>query len=182
MKKWETSGITPRLPLVVPIGDEVITGRDIKSIFGYYHSRREAAGERFQPGWEQEVWQALQARYPKWVRPTHVGGTGGVTVNSALSFVRFMAKRIFDRSLVSEGEAQRRASICWQCPMREYVLGCTKCKAFLETQVSPPRHIDAPEACGACLCYLPLKVWIPREQLGPAEEFSFWEGCWMREP
>lgn len=104
----------------------------------------------------------------------------GVSVAAALSFMKFMAKRVTDKSLVSPGLAKSRAKACWSCPKRAPVLGCHICKDALQLTVKPPEQVDAPEACAACGCYLKLKVWIKRSHLGSAEAFPFDSACWMR--
>lgn len=186
---FEFTGLKP-LRLEVPIDGQIFTGGAGKDIFTGYRKWVERTGARVAPGWQEKVWLAIEEKYPRYVTRTLTPAPPGVSIPTAVSFVQFLARRLFDKSLVDEAEARRRASICMSCPFKQPILGCVICKDALESTIKPPVQLreglappaEVPPACGQCGCYLPLKVWAPRRQLGAAEEFPFWGECWMHEP
>lgn len=184
MPRWEMSPLRPPFIDVVIEGQR-FQGREMKNIHYLYLAWLESQGRRLEPGGEDVVWQAVKDTYPGFIiKYPDPYKTTSITVNAAWSFILFIAKRMKNKSLVDPLEAQRRANICIECPKKSAVMGCGFCKAALKLMVSPPRALDpkAPEACGACGCWLPGKVWVPRDALGSEEDFPYWESCWMREP
>lgn len=180
MSKWEIVGIKPKR-WTCDIDGQHFEGPDVKTIFNAYRWWVRDSDQRLQPGWEERVWESIAANHPRAIHKTPQKASGGVSITSAVSFIKFMTKRLTNRSLVAPAEAHRRAAICSNCPMREPILSCSICRDALKLSVSPPEAVSAPEACGACLCYLKLKVWVPRDQLGSADDFPYSGMCWMRE-
>jgi hypothetical protein len=179
--KWTTNGPVPS-KFSVTVEGVRLSGKTTGQLFNQFRRHYDQNDLRLPINWESFVWTALAAAYPKHVKRAPGGAKRRlVSVGSALNFLRFMAKRVVDSSLVAPQEAHRRASICRGCPLRSSVAGCSTCKDALKLTIHPPEKVDAPEACGACGCYLPLKVWVPRDQLGSADAFPFWSGCWMKE-
>jgi len=178
---WETGGPVPRR-LSISIDGLRLEAVDVKGVMRAYREAVARAGGMLRPGWEGEVWSALAESHPRYVRKIPGPGPPTASLATAKSFVNFMLKRLTNRSLVSEEEARRRAEVCFICPLAQPILGCSSCKDVLALTVVPPVRVEAPEACGACGCYLPLKIWIPRAQLGDASAFPFDSVCWMREP
>jgi hypothetical protein len=177
---WTTGGPSPRI-YRVEIDGMVFESRNHNHIFTKYRSWIESKGERVPINWEEVVWKALKSSYPKHIIRGKKNGSPGVSVATAASFLAFMAKRMRKRALVAPEEAKRRAAICSECPMKSAVLGCSICKDALQLFVKPPEKVVSPQACMACGCYLPVKVWVPRNQLGPTEDHPYDEGCWMRD-
>lgn len=70
--------------------------------------------------------------------------------------------------LVSQEEANRRAEICYRCPLRsQMTLPCSRCVSALENVVGwITQHRSTPfdeklSACGICKCFLSASVWLP---------------------
>jgi hypothetical protein len=178
---YSTGGPVPR-EFDVEIDGMCFRSRTITGIFDQYVRSYDRRGIRLPADWEDWVWSHLAARYPKHVK--RVPGASkrrSVSVRSALNFIRFLGKRLTDKRLVAPEEARRRAAICASCPMATHVSGCAICKDVLQLAVHPPEVVSVPEACSACGCHIPLKVWVPRDLLGSADDFDYWESCWMRE-
>lgn len=181
MSKWQALGPVPRQYEAVIRGAR-FTGPTPRHIIDAWARALEGMGSRLVPDWEDEVWHALSKSHPKHIkRAPGKPKREGVSVAAAMSFAKFMARRVTDQTLVAPEEARRRAAICTRCPKWAPVLGCSACKEGLKLTIRPPEDVSAPPACAACGCWLPLKVWIPRRQLGSASEFPYDEGCWMRE-
>ncbi len=156
------------------------TGPSPRHIIDAWARALEGMGARLVPNWEDEAWEALALAHPKHIK--RIPGTrrkAGVSVAAAMSFMKFMAKRMIDQTLVPADEARRRAAICTRCPSWAPVIGCAACKEALELTIHPPEAVAVPPACGACGCWLPCKIWVPRAQLGEAQAFPYWEECWM---
>lgn len=180
--RYSLGGPVPR-KFEIEVGGIKLESRVVSGLMNQYRLYHDQNGLRLPSDWEDQVWKALAAAYPKYVkRMPGASETRSVSIGSALNFIRFMAKRVTDKSLVAAPEAHRRAAICMSCPLRRDVSGCHICKDALQLTIHPPEAVEAPEACGACKCYMPLKVWVPREQLGSADAFPFTATCWMREP
>jgi hypothetical protein len=108
-----------------------------------------------------------------------------------------MQHRINGAELVSQEEANRRAEICYRCPMRaQMTLPCSRCTGVLENIVnvitgSHGTPFDEKlSACSVCKCYISASVWMPldtqcigvtdeqREKFGFAKEFfNCWKTC-----
>ena len=180
--KWQASGPVPR-KFEIEVDGIKLESRVITGLLSQYRLFHDKNGMRLPTDWEERVWAALATAYPGHVRRSPGGAQRRyVSIGSALNFIRFMTKRLSNRSLVAPEEARRRAAICGPCRLSRRVSGCSVCKDALSLTVTPPEAVAAPEACLACGCYMPLKIWIPREQLGSADEYPFDESCWMREP
>ncbi len=178
--KWTTGGACPRI-YKAEIDGKVFESSNYNRIFTAYRVWVESGGGRLSLGWEEKVWEALKKSHPKhFIRPKQEASPG-VSVATASSFLTFMAKRMLNRALVAPEEARRRAAICERCPMKSPVLGCSVCKDALQLFVKPPEKVVSPQACMACGCYLPLKIWVLRNQLGSSEDHPFWQECWMRD-
>ena len=180
--KWQTGGPVPRI-FNITVNGVFLSSRTIPELFRQFSTHHDRNDLRLPIGWEDLVWSALAVAYPKHVK--RLPGESGlrmVSVPAALNFIRFLAKRISDRSLVSPEAARRRAAVCSACPMAGPVAGCSVCKDALGLTVRPPEKVEVAEGCSACGCYLPLKIWVPRDQLGDAGAFPFDPGCWMLSP
>lgn len=160
----------------------------VKELFKAYSWTYCQKGERLNPGWELPVWEALAKKYPRHVRwrgPESLkkASPSSLKLVSAVSFLKFAAKHLMDRRLVSAAEAHRRAAICAECPLKSSIGGCPVCKDSLKAIVkNPPEKTVAPEGCLACNCYMPVKVWIRMDQLAPSRDHYQWApDCWMLE-
>ena len=182
MAKWELTGLRPTW-IEVEVEGLRCCGREVKDVQASYRDQVLAGGGRLVPGDEDKVWQAIKDAYPRFVIKHKKPGKPGVSIPAAWAFIRYLEKRMKNKGLVDSEVAKRRAAICSACSLRSSVLGCSVCKHALGLFVKPPETLDkqCPQACQACGCYLPLKVWVPREVLGPAEEFEFSAECWMRQ-
>lgn len=179
--KFSTGGPVPR-EFDITVDGKRYRSRTISGIFDQYARSHDRSGTRLPLDWEDLVWSHLAAAYPKHVkRAPGAAKRRSVSMRQALNFIRFLAKRVTDKRLVASEEARRRASICSACPMASRVSGCSVCKDALQLTIHPPEEVEAPEACGACGCYLPLKVWLPLDQLGSADDFDYAPSCWMRD-
>ena len=102
---WSTSPCRPHEPLEVVFRGRTYTGW-VSDIFRLAIARAEAEGERLEIGWEDELWSALQKKYPRYINSeTVVDPPPVLSISSALSFIKFVARRGFDRSVVSTQEA-----------------------------------------------------------------------------
>jgi hypothetical protein len=183
MPTWELSPLRPAY-IEVTIEGQMFRGRQVKNIRQAYLGWLSSQGRRLEPGGEDVMWEALKEAYPEFIiKYPDRKPILSISINAAWSFIEFIRKRMGDKSLVDPSEAQRRANICLECPMKSEVMGCGMCKQALRFFVDPPKTLDPrpPEACGACGCWLPGKVWVPREALGSEKDFPYSETCWMRE-
>ena len=177
--KWTTGGPVPR-KFDITVDDLRLIDKTISGLSVQYRRHYDQNGLRLPVDWEDRIWTVLASTYPRHVkRAPGVAKRRSVSIGSALNFIRFLAKRVTDKSLVPPQEAHRRASICRACPMATNVSGCHICKDALVWTVHPPEAVVAPEACSACGCYLPLKIWVPRSQLGDVSAFDIDPKCWM---
>lgn len=183
---WELSSLGPNKVVVVIRGVE-FHGAKPAHIFNAFRQHLASTQDGWLPEhWEQEVWEALAAAYPRWIRRVPGAAPPGVGLHQALSFVQYVIRQGLSRQLVTKELALERAETCFQCPKASPILGCIKCMQALQLAMPHiPEKIATPTACGACGCALELKVWLPRKVLGPATAFPFWPGdkdtrpCWM---
>ena len=182
MQQWEMTGLRPSW-IEVEINGRKYSGRQVKNIQAAFRDDVVASGGRVLPGDEDRVWQAIKDAYPRFIIKKKKKGNGGISIPAAWSFIRFIERRMRNKGLVTPQEARRRAEICSGCPQRSAVLGCSVCKHALQLFIKPPEDLERgmPQGCQACGCYLPLKVWVPREVLGSADGFDYHPSCWMRE-
>lgn len=182
---WTTGAIRPKNPLEIEFGGRVYKGwvsdifRAIIKISGY-------AGEQLEQGWEQEVWQKLHEKYPKFIiKKEDAPPPPQVSVSTIVSFIQFMSRRGWDKTVVSEEEAKARADKCGECPLAGPMTGCTRCRAAARAMIHVPDTVKLPpdkSGCTVCGCFNELKIWIPRDQLEDHPEWEWWDRCWMREP
>ncbi len=182
MPKWSVTGLRPQ-QVEVEIEQIRFVGRNIKEIHAMFRKWKIETGGHLGPGDEDLVWEALKRAYPRYIVKSKKPGKPGLSVGAAWSFIRYVERRMKNKGLVDPLEAQRRADICSACPMKTTVVGCGACVSALKLFIRPPSQLlpPPPKACSACGCVLNLKVWVPREVLGPAEEFEYDSVCWMRE-
>ena len=189
--KWYTGPLRPATPLEVTFRGHSYKGW-VSDLFRAVMSRAEAGGERLEGGWEEKLWMALQKKYPNYIQSeTIVDAPPTLSISSALSFIRFVAKRGFDRSVVSTQEADRRAEICARCPKAGVLVGCGMCREAVRAVAGAPRkEYDFGEdeigmrkvGCSACGCFLEVKVWMPEKYLEEeVDKHDWWEKCWMRD-
>lgn len=176
---WSAQGPVPR-KYSVQLNGELFESRTLSGVFNQLAALKSKRGEVLGPNWEEPLWEELQKVYPSHIKKNREKGISGVSIPSALSFLRFMLKRARNRKLVSLEVAERRAAVCLKCPMRRNIVGCHICKDALKWAGALPIDIDIPEGCGACGCWLRGKVQFPRDILGDSDAFPYWEKCWMR--
>lgn len=180
MANYQYNGPVPR-EFLIEVEGKAFRARTISELISEYVKWKNSTDVRIGPDYDEPVWQALKKAYPRNVSVEKKKASGGGSLVAAIGFIRFMTRRMANRSLVSTEEARRRADICFSCPLKQPILACPVCKDALKLTISPPDEVPAPVSCGACGCFLPLKIWAPRDQLGEASAFPFWESCWMRE-
>lgn len=94
----------------------------------------------------------------------------------------FSTLSAWDGTFVDQGEAERRASICIQCPMNVTVAGCKGCSGVLKwakeklggNTTSKDRAL---ESCRICGCFNSVSVWVPLEAQN-VEGLEFPVHCW----
>jgi len=187
--KWKTGSKRPAHPLEIEINGHRYKGW-VNEIFKQYIRRAGALGERLPHSWEDIVWSKLHEKYPHYIIfESPKSSSAQVSVATVTSFINFVRNRGFNREVVSTQEAERRAEICRNCPMKATMTGCPSCKAAVRAIAGTPKKdfdygdIDGKpvKACGACGCYLDVKVWIPMEFLVEEKERHEWpEFCWMQ--
>lgn len=193
--KWRLTTLQPSSWNISVDGVE-IESRTSSGLFTRYASMIAEDGRRLDEDWRERVWMAMKDKHPQAV--TQESGRGRVMLDIPTmgAFLKFLKNRITKKMVpVSVELAVKRAKVCLSCPLHEQVAGCTVCKVALKSVVKlpeqsrqdllrklgPERQRFQESGCRACLCYLPVKVFLPRELLGPAEAFSFSEECWMRQ-
>ncbi len=176
---WSTEGPTPR-KFQITVDGHQLSAITVKQIFEQYRRAVESAGGRVMPQWEDRIWIALQKAYPRHIHKSGKPASPGLSLSGAVSYLKFVIRRGWDKKLVDPALAEKRAAICRECPMRKPVLSCPTCKDALQPFVNQPYTLDIPDGCGACGCWLPAKAWLARELLGKADAFPFWSKCWMR--
>lgn len=108
-------------------------------------------------------------------------------------FLKCTWQAILARRFVGRDEAVRRFDICMGCPMRAATPGgCAGCydllrkaNTVMESKGALTVAADADgvtrDACSACWCLIPLKVWLRNDTLDKCEgekKPPYWEGCW----
>lgn len=76
---------------------------------------------------------------------------------------------------VPNAEAQRRAAICLACPLNQnqqkgMAFAAIQFRRYVASKNQANLHIEGEEnlkVCVGCQCYLPLKCWIPMENITP---------------
>lgn len=98
----------------------------------------------------------------------------------------------YGRKHVDVGLAEKRASICVQCPRNQPIQGCTTCNlgAVREAVVKivggrKTKHDSLLNACAICGCSLRAKIHLPiellKEYLTPEKLAQFPQWCWVKE-
>lgn len=178
---WETTSLKPQI-IEVEFEGKIHKGRNLKAIFSSVHDEYIRQARIAPPGWEEDVWVALREKYPRYILKRVRKDSRAISVASVTAFVNYLISRGFSKKLVSTQEAQRRADICAQCPAKTHIVGCKICKNALKMTVKPPVKIQAPEGCSVCNCYIPLKIWIPKEHLQDSkDQFDFPDNCWIHD-
>ena len=108
-------------------------------------------------------------------------------------FLKTVWQAILDRKFVVREEALRRVDVCHGCPLRTTMPGgCSGCYTLLKKAEALLRKngaIEIPadddgfvrDVCGACGCFIPLKVVLENGTLDNAEggkRPAYWAGCW----
>lgn len=89
------------------------------------------------------------------------------------------------REVVSEKEAQRRASICFTCPLNQRSEGCLPCSilyGMIEKAIPKHRQIEGLEICSSCKCSLKAKVHLPMnviEESNRGRDIQPVAWCWQ---
>lgn len=181
MSNWNISSLKP-LKMEIDIDGIPFKGRTIRSLIESYGKYLSETSSELPSDWEQRVFMALSERYPEYVNRK---GSRPAKARSFLSlfamstFINFVRKRLIDKSLVDRQTAIDRTEICKLCPMASNKVGCQPCRAVLESMVKVPEIISGPIGCLACGCYIPLKVWIPSNQLLTLGKYPYPDSCWM---
>lgn len=113
-------------------------------------------------------------------------------IDIARGTVTIAAFKLSGDPLVSQAEADRRASVCVTCPCNTpFRLPCGGlCGELLEvvksvTGDAKPEHHEQLHQCAVCKCYLNSKVFFPMDALknweseAIHEQYPSW--CWMKE-
>lgn len=98
---------------------------------------------------------------------------------------------IAGRPLVSQEEAERRASICAKCPRNTQFTRpcgglCEELRVATESIIgSKGTSLDGKlESCSVCKCHLKSKVWVPLEILqrhdSPEHQAEYPDFCWQK--
>lgn len=96
----------------------------------------------------------------------------------------FSTLSAWDGTFVDQEEAERRASICIQCPMNVTVAGCKGCSSVLKWAKeklggNTTSKDQALESCRVCGCFNAVSVWVPLEAQD-VTGLTFAEGCWKQ--
>lgn len=184
---WKTGSRRPKSPLEVVIDGVGYKGW-VSDIFRFYIRRAGHENRQLPIGWEDRVWRALKEKYPVYIiEEKEKEAPVTVSVSTILSFLQFVKSKGWDRTVVSTQVAESRARICAGCPLSTIMVGCTKCKAAVRAVAGSPKiefdygekHGKKVQACGACGCFLDVKVWMPLEFI-EVSEAGYWENCWVR--
>lgn len=110
-------------------------------------------------------------------------------------FLETVWAAVQDRKFVSAGTANERVNTCMGCPLRTTMpKGCMGCFSLLRKAekllakkdaitIEPDDDGFKRDVCGACGCFIPLKVWLEDSTLNKAEgdqRPAYWEGCWRK--
>lgn len=124
---------------------------------------------------------------------TAAGPIKHIMLSHIEKFLKTVWQAILDRKFVKREEALRRVEFCLDCPLRTTMPGgCTGCYTMLgkaEKLLSKNGAIEIPtdedgykrDVCGACGCFIPLKVVLENATLDKAEGSerpAYWENCW----
>jgi hypothetical protein len=111
-------------------------------------------------------------------------------------FLKTVWHAIVARKFVTRDEAVRRAAVCAGCPLKsEMPSGCTGCYTLLKKAdkllskngaivVEPDGDGIVRDVCGACGCFIPLKVVLENSTLDDAEgeqRPAYWKNCWRND-
>lgn len=111
-------------------------------------------------------------------------------------FLNTVWQAILDRKFVNREEAVRRVNVCLACPLRTTMPGgCTGCYTLVRKAESILRKRGSVQieedpdgfkrdVCGACGCFIPLKVVLENRTLDKAEGTerpAYWSGCWRNQ-
>jgi len=126
---------------------------------------------------------------PPKLKPKSPGSPTLGDLKAFLSLLRIRMNTAAEDRIVSQAEAERRASICRSCPMNRRVDGCLGCGGVLKVVkelvgARETSHDAALESCSVCHCYLRAKVWVGTSVLNQVEEGldrEYPEHCWMLE-
>jgi hypothetical protein len=150
---------------------------------------------------EEEIESQVCQRYPSECEVSKRALGIGLVAPGLWDVVRGTAVMInhkaHDSQLVPQEEANRRAQICFNCPLRsQMTLPCSRCMSALENVVNAitgshgTPFDEKLSACAICKCYISASVWLPletqcvgvsddmRERFGFAREsFNCWKNC-----
>lgn len=136
---------------------------------------------------------------PGWCRkrdPKPIAGMPIPLLSAVESFLRCTWQAILSRKFVPREEAERRLSVCMGCPMRGASPGgCGGCYDLLRKAkdllggksaltIEPDEDGTVRDTCQACLCVLPLKVFLTTPTLEKCEgerKPPYAPGCWRLE-
>lgn len=94
-------------------------------------------------------------------------------------------------AVVDQETAQSRTDICQKCPLNRPGIGIAESVAkAIKNQMQLKNSlglrtngIKSLHSCGACECYLPLKIWLPLEQalsnMDASEISQLDPSCWL---
>ncbi len=111
----------------------------------------------------------------------------GVHWTSVMDFLKANVAFIASgREQTTQEEAERRASICADCPAKASVTGCGVCQRAIDEYRdrvvgAQPTSRDADlTACGVCKCDLKTIVHFPLEALRAKGDHDFPDWCWQK--
>jgi hypothetical protein len=152
---------------------------------------RIANGIPLPPGWQEEVEDAMCARYEpsiwQYVIETPRTGKRSIRIGDVANFVRVVRAWMSEgRQFVPQEEAERRAAICRACPERGDIEGCTPCMKLLETVTGllggrATKYDAELKGCSVCSCSNQVQVHIPLDvlQKGITPDMQFpKQVCW----
>lgn len=111
-------------------------------------------------------------------------------------FLETVWAAVKDRKFVEREEAVSRVDVCIDCPLRTTMPGgCSGCYTLLgqakklldkngAIEIPPDEDGTVRNVCGACGCFIPVKVALMNSTLNKAEAGkrpAYWEGCWRNE-
>jgi len=184
-----------------PLTKRPIEGTTFEMLINKAMAYRKANSIPIGLDFEEEVECQVCERYPQECEISKRAMGMPTTAPGLYDVVRGTAVMINHKAhgsqLVDQTEANRRAEICFRCPLRvQMTLPCARCISALENvvQVITGSHgtpfDERLSACAICKCYISASVWLPLETqcVGVNEEmrekfdfakqhFSCWKAC-----
>jgi hypothetical protein len=138
---------------------------------------------------EWQVEDAICKRMPPNSRDCSLRGAARIQIDASmvkrflLSLLAWFAKGF---QFVPQEEADRRASICVECPLQADAPGCWGCKGigWLVNKIKGDRTTPYDvrlKSCSVCGCYNPVQVHVPLDVLqGVSGDLEYPGHCWKK--